>query len=135
MICQLHYERDQPAIGYPDRVTAAGAAHMVGSLAVPIFEYQCQSCGDEFEALVRAADVPSCPGCGSQSLNRLLTSFAVSSAERSQRALSSAREAYRRSSGRTDRLRHEAEEVRDHLQEDYGVDARTGGSKKENDAR
>ena len=98
---------------------------------MPIFEYRCRSCGEEFEALVRGADVPSCPGCGSGSLERLLTTFAVSSAGRSQRVLASAREAYRRSSDRKDRLQHEAQEVREHLQEDYGVDAGNHGSKKD----
>ena len=97
---------------------------------MPIFEYRCSSCGEEFELLVRGADAAACPGCGGADLERLLTSFAVSSAERSQRVLASAREAYRRSSGRKDRLHHEAEEVRQHLQEDYGVEAAGAGPKK-----
>ena len=97
---------------------------------MPIFEYRCSSCGDEFESLVRGTDVPSCPRCGGAHLQRLLTSFAVNSAERAQRSLASAREAYRRSSGRKDRLQHEAEEVRHHLQDDYGVDAKQRESKK-----
>ena len=95
-----------------------------------IFEYRGQACGEEFESVVRGADVPSCPRCGSEILERLLTSFAVSSAERAQRTLASARQAYRRSSERKDRLHHEAEEVRNHLQEDYGVEARRGNAKK-----
>jgi putative FmdB family regulatory protein len=89
---------------------------------MPLFEYRCQACDMEFEALVRAADEPSCPACGASNLERLLTTFAVNSAERSKRALTTAREAYRRSRDRSDRLRHEAEEIRDHLQQDYGVD-------------
>lgn len=97
---------------------------------MPIFEYRCHTCGEEFESLVRGADVPSCPACGGETLERLLTSFAVSSAERAQRTLASAREAYRRSSGRKDRLHHEAAEVRNHLQDDYGVEAKPGRSKK-----
>ena len=90
---------------------------------MPIFEYRCPSCEAEFECLVRGTDTPACPSCGSTTLERLLTTFAVSSAERSKRVLTTAREAYRRSRDRTDRLRHEAEEIRDHLQDDYGVDA------------
>lgn len=89
---------------------------------MPLFEYRCLSCQEEFEALVRAGDVPACPACGHDRLERLLTAFAVSTAERSRRALASARDAYRRSRTRTDRLRHEAEEIRAHLQEDYGVE-------------
>ena len=97
---------------------------------MPIFEYRCSSCGEEFESLVRGTDVPRCPRCGGEDLQRLLTSFAVNSAERAQRSLTSAREAYRRSSGRKDRLHHEAEDVRQHLQEDYGVAAKKRESKK-----
>ena len=95
----------------------------MATFLMPIFEYRCAECEAEFECLVRGADVPACPACGSTTLERLLTTFAVSSAERSQRVLSSARQAYRRSKDRADRLRHQAEDVRDHLQEDYGVDA------------
>lgn len=89
---------------------------------MPLYEYRCLACEAEFECLVRDRDVPACPSCGSQTLERLLTAFAVSSADRSQRVLASARAAYRRSRDRTDRLRHEAEEIRDHLQQDYGID-------------
>lgn len=89
---------------------------------MPLYEYRCLACEAEFECLVRDGVAPPCPSCGSQSLERLLTAFAVSSADRSQRALASARAAYRRSGDRRDRLRHEAEEIRDHLQQDYGID-------------
>lgn len=55
---------------------------------MPLFDFRCQSCTHEFEALVRAAsynDPPtSCPACGSTTLDRLLSSFAVSSSERTQ---------------------------------------------------
>ena len=97
---------------------------------MPIYEYRCLSCEADFEALVRGADAPVCPRCGGSTLERLLTPFAVNSAARSQRALASARQASRRSTERTDRLRHEAEEVRDHLQHDYGVDTTRGAAAK-----
>lgn len=89
---------------------------------MPIYEYRCLACDAEFEALVRGAEAAACPSCGATTLERLLTAFAVSSAARSRRALDSARAAYRRSRDRTDRLRHEGEAIRDHLQQDYGVD-------------
>ena len=89
---------------------------------MPLFEYRCVSCGEEFELLVRGAQTPTCCACGSATLDRLLTSFAVSSARRSARALASARETYRHSKGRTERRHEEIADIREHLQEDYGVD-------------
>ncbi len=40
---------------------------------MPIYEYKCRDCGDEFEALVRKSDTPSCPKCSSTELERLLS--------------------------------------------------------------
>ena len=37
---------------------------------MPIYEYTCQSCKHEFEALVRRGKTPSCPSCGKDSLER-----------------------------------------------------------------
>jgi putative FmdB family regulatory protein len=52
---------------------------------MPIYEYECRGCGHRFEHLLRpsssaAADSPECPSCHSQDLEKLLSSFAVSSA-------------------------------------------------------
>lgn len=46
---------------------------------MPIFEYSCRGCGHQFERLVRGAEVPSCPQCQSQDLERLLSLPAVHS--------------------------------------------------------
>jgi len=46
---------------------------------MPMYEYECRSCGVAFEALVRTGSEPACPACGSQDLERLLSLFAVSS--------------------------------------------------------
>lgn len=89
---------------------------------MPIFEYRCRSCDAVFELLVRSGDLPACPACNGADLERLLTSFAVSSAEVSQRNLAQAREQYRNSKLRKDKLRHESEEIRAHIQDDYGID-------------
>lgn len=50
---------------------------------MPIFEYVCNACGHQFEflKLPAATTVPSCPACSSQDLKRLLSSFAMSTAE------------------------------------------------------
>ncbi len=45
---------------------------------MPIFEYQCASCGNEFEVLVRnSATVPECPGCSGTELRKKLSAFAA----------------------------------------------------------
>ncbi len=45
---------------------------------MPIFEYSCNACGNEFETLVRAsAPAPECPGCHSTELHKKLSTFAA----------------------------------------------------------
>lgn len=44
---------------------------------MPIYEYACQDCGREFEALVRSTTVPECPDCHSISLEKKLSVFAT----------------------------------------------------------
>ena len=45
---------------------------------MPLYEYRCRGCGHAFETLVRAGSDPSCPGCGSADLERLVSaSFSV----------------------------------------------------------
>lgn len=46
---------------------------------MPLFEYRCPSCDSQFELLIRGEAVPTCPTCGSTSIERLLSLFAVSS--------------------------------------------------------
>jgi putative FmdB family regulatory protein len=47
---------------------------------MPIYEYRCGQCADEFELLVlRASLVPECPSCHSQDIEQLVSGFAVSS--------------------------------------------------------
>jgi len=45
---------------------------------MPIFEYVCQECQHEFEALVFGRDKAKCPKCESKKLNPQLSVFAVS---------------------------------------------------------
>ena len=45
---------------------------------MPIFEYQCASCGKEFELLLRnSSPAPECPSCNSAELRKKLSSFAT----------------------------------------------------------
>ena len=55
---------------------------------MPLFDFKCRACGHEFEALIRPQDKapPSCARCGGADLERLLPTFAVSSAEKTQEA-------------------------------------------------
>jgi putative FmdB family regulatory protein len=48
---------------------------------MPLFDFRCRACGSEFEALVRAPDVPRCPSCKSVKLEQLPSTFTVSSLE------------------------------------------------------
>jgi len=45
---------------------------------MPIFEYICQKCQHEFEALVFGKDKAACPKCQSKELAPQLSVFAVS---------------------------------------------------------
>jgi putative FmdB family regulatory protein len=44
---------------------------------MPIYEYACNKCGQEFETLVRSGTVPGCPGCRSTDLEKKLSVFAT----------------------------------------------------------
>ena len=45
---------------------------------MPIYEYQCASCGKDFEILVRnSSPAPECPACRSTELRKKLSAFAT----------------------------------------------------------
>lgn len=46
---------------------------------MPLYEYACRSCEQEFELLVRGSEPPACPACRSQELDRRLSVFAAHS--------------------------------------------------------
>jgi putative FmdB family regulatory protein len=63
---------------------------------MPIYEYECRACRTRFEHFVRPSnppdpETPSCPSCQSHDLERLLSMFAVNSAETQQTHLKQAR--------------------------------------------
>ena len=47
---------------------------------MPIYEYACNQCGQEFETLVRASSTPDCPTCHSTDLEKKLSVFSTASA-------------------------------------------------------
>ncbi|TFG64968.1 MAG: zinc ribbon domain-containing protein [Spirochaetales bacterium] len=44
---------------------------------MPIFEYACKKCGSRFDVLVRGDEKVACSSCGSSSLTKLFSPFAV----------------------------------------------------------
>jgi putative FmdB family regulatory protein len=88
---------------------------------MPIYEYQCRACDEVFEALVRSGESAACPSCQGHDLERLLSSFAVNSQERSQATLHAARKRLTQSDARREKLRHDQKEIREHVREDYGI--------------
>jgi putative FmdB family regulatory protein len=44
---------------------------------MPILEYQCKECAQQFETIVLGAQQPACPSCHSTKLERMLSVFAV----------------------------------------------------------
>ena len=81
---------------------------------MPIYDYQCRQCGEEFELLVLKNTVAACPSCQSQDLEQLISGFAVSSASIRQANLQAARRKYKTSSIYKDQKVAEADEIREH---------------------
>lgn len=44
---------------------------------MPIFEYFCAPCHDEFELLIRGDEKAECPSCGSRKVERLFSATAA----------------------------------------------------------
>ncbi len=47
---------------------------------MPLYEYKCSDCGEQFETLVTSRDKANkatCPSCGSGKTERMLSTFAV----------------------------------------------------------
>ena len=84
---------------------------------MPIFEYECRSCHQEFELIVLKDTVPACPSCQGKDLEKLLSGFAVSTAEISQARVKAARRASRNSANFKDKSIAEAEHLREHVTE------------------
>jgi len=87
---------------------------------MPIYEYACKACGHQFEFLllpsVKATAV--CPECQGQDLERLLSGFAVNSAEMSQARVQKARTRLAKSRNYVDKQVAEREHIEEHGKED-----------------
>ena len=62
---------------------------------MPIYEYQCEKCGHQFEFLVLpTSSAPECPTCHAQDLQKLISLCAVSSEGTRQNHLTRERKKY-----------------------------------------
>ena len=58
---------------------------------MPLYEYKCSGCGHQFEVLILKASQPvACPSCAGDSVERMLSMFAVSSESSRQASTASA---------------------------------------------
>ena len=40
---------------------------------MPLYDYRCTACGQQFELLVRSSTLPACPHCAATALERLVS--------------------------------------------------------------
>lgn len=81
---------------------------------MPIYDYKCRGCGEEFELLVLRNTVAACPSCQSQELEQLISDFAVSSESIRHSNLQAARRKFAASSNQRDQKMAEIEEIKEH---------------------
>jgi putative FmdB family regulatory protein len=58
---------------------------------MPIFEFRCRDCSNQFESLVRGTTLAPCPSCQSENVEKLLSAFAVSGDGTRDKALRAAK--------------------------------------------
>jgi putative FmdB family regulatory protein len=88
---------------------------------MPIYEYQCRQCANEFELLVlKGSPEPACPSCQSTDIEQLLSGFAVSSEGISKARLATARRKLAGSSQVKDQKVAEAEYFKKEKEEHGG---------------
>ncbi len=58
---------------------------------MPIFDFVCTECKEQFEALVRGSTAPTCPACNSVALEKLLSLPAIKTASTSGLAMQAAK--------------------------------------------
>ena len=81
---------------------------------MPIYDYKCRGCGEEFELLVLKTTVPECPSCQSRELEQLISGFAVSTEAMTRERVKAARAKYATSKTARDQKVAEMDEIREH---------------------
>ena len=83
---------------------------------MPIFEYECNACGHQFEflKLPAATAVPICPTCQSADLKRLPSSIALSTTELTKTRAQAARKQHRESKDYKDKQIAQVEDFNHH---------------------
>lgn len=77
---------------------------------MPIFEYSCKGCGNEFEALVRPnTPAPACPACSGADLEKLISRPAIKSESTHALALKAAKKRDQKSGAEKAREQREYE--------------------------
>jgi putative FmdB family regulatory protein len=79
---------------------------------VPIYDFKCLDCGEQFEALVLKGNTPACPACQGARLEQLISMFSVDSATIRQGNIQQARK--QNAKGHRDKAIADAEAIRDH---------------------
>ena len=84
---------------------------------MPIFEYRCSACGDEFEHLVlNSSPVPGCPLCGSENIEKMMSTSSVSTEQVRRRATGDVRA--RNRALRKDHAHEEVKRLEAHARDD-----------------
>jgi putative FmdB family regulatory protein len=86
---------------------------------MPIYEYECKACGHQFEFLLlpTAKEGPACPECHSADLEKLLSGFAMSTAEMTKARVKKARAQHQASKNFKDKQVAEQEHIQEHVRE------------------
>jgi putative FmdB family regulatory protein len=85
------------------------------SRTMPLFDFRCRRCGQEFEALVRTGHPIACP-CGSDDLEQLPSGFAVSSSTIRKTNLDAVRQ--KGAQARKEKLRADHSYMQKHIREE-----------------
>lgn len=80
---------------------------------MPIYDYRCSECDEEFEQLVLpSSSEPSCPTCGGEELEKLISPCSISTGHTRGRAKESVRRRNRKM--QQEQLHQEHERLHDH---------------------
>jgi putative FmdB family regulatory protein len=86
---------------------------------MPIYEYKCRQCGNQFEQLVlRSTITVACPACQQQDLEQLISLSSVSSDGSRQANLSAAHR--KAASVRSDKARQSHADLHEHFEDRRG---------------